>query len=176
MFASVNVSIVRSCLECWLADQLTVLHVFLFPTIISVPCWTRTYIALQLHTIPNTLLCFSYSSFPIYLTLISILCCLYECCYSVGNLPSSGLSMFMNNNNKQTSWLESASEQYRQSVRRLLAKLVPTLQVECATWSEWRILTPYSRFSRPQPLLFFPSSSSVVLTRLSGPRSKPTAL
>jgi hypothetical protein len=28
--------------------------------------------------------------------------------------------------------------------------------------------------SRPEPLLFLPSSSSVVLTRLSGPRSRPT--
>jgi hypothetical protein len=35
-------------------------------------------------------------------------------------------------------------------------------------------LRPYSRFSRPELLLFLPSSSSVVLTRLSGPRSRPT--
>jgi hypothetical protein len=33
---------------------------------------------------------------------------------------------------------------------------------------------PYSRFSRPEPLLLLPSSPSVVLTRLSGPRSRPT--
>jgi hypothetical protein len=33
---------------------------------------------------------------------------------------------------------------------------------------------PYSRFSRPEPLLFLPNSYSVVLTRLSGPRSRPT--
>jgi hypothetical protein len=32
---------------------------------------------------------------------------------------------------------------------------------------------PYSRFSRPEPLLFLPSSSSIVLTRLSGPPSRP---
>jgi hypothetical protein len=32
----------------------------------------------------------------------------------------------------------------------------------------------YSRFSRPEPLLFLPSSSSIVLMRLSGPRSIPT--
>jgi hypothetical protein len=32
----------------------------------------------------------------------------------------------------------------------------------------------YSRVSRLEPLLFLPSSSSVVLTRLSGPRSRPT--
>jgi hypothetical protein len=35
-------------------------------------------------------------------------------------------------------------------------------------------LRPYSRFSRPEPLLFLPSSSSVVLTRLSGCRYRPT--
>jgi hypothetical protein len=33
---------------------------------------------------------------------------------------------------------------------------------------------PYSRFSRPKPLLFLPSSSSVVLTRLSGTHSRTT--
>jgi hypothetical protein len=32
-------------------------------------------------------------------------------------------------------------------------------------------LRPYSRLSRSEPLLFLPSSSSVVLARLSGPRS-----
>jgi hypothetical protein len=32
----------------------------------------------------------------------------------------------------------------------------------------------YSRLSRPELLLFLPSSSSVVLTRLSGPRSRPS--
>jgi hypothetical protein len=35
-------------------------------------------------------------------------------------------------------------------------------------------LRPYSRLSRPEPLLFLPSSSSVVLTRLSGPHCRPT--
>jgi hypothetical protein len=35
-------------------------------------------------------------------------------------------------------------------------------------------LRPYSRFSRPEPLLFLTSSSSIVLTRLSGARSRPT--
>jgi hypothetical protein len=36
-------------------------------------------------------------------------------------------------------------------------------------------LRPYSRISRLEPLLFLPSSSSIVLTRLSGSRSRPTA-
>jgi hypothetical protein len=35
-------------------------------------------------------------------------------------------------------------------------------------------LRPYSRFSRPEPLLFLSSSSSIVLTRLSGPHYRPT--
>jgi hypothetical protein len=34
----------------------------------------------------------------------------------------------------------------------------------------------YSRFSRPEPLLFHSSSSSVVVTRLSGPHSRPPYL
>jgi hypothetical protein len=33
---------------------------------------------------------------------------------------------------------------------------------------------PYSRFSRPKPLPFHSSSSSIVLTRLSGPRFRST--
>jgi hypothetical protein len=35
-------------------------------------------------------------------------------------------------------------------------------------------LLPYSRFSSPEPLLFLPTSSSVILPRLSGPSSRPT--
>jgi hypothetical protein len=35
-------------------------------------------------------------------------------------------------------------------------------------------LRPYSRLSRPEPLHFLPSSSSIVLRRLGGPRSSPT--
>jgi hypothetical protein len=35
-------------------------------------------------------------------------------------------------------------------------------------------LQPYSRLSILEPLLFISNSSSVVLTRLSGPRSRPT--
>jgi hypothetical protein len=46
----------------------------------------------------------------------------------------------------------------------------------------WRVLRgqrdvslrPYSRVSRPEPQLFLPSSSSFVLTRLSGHRSRAT--
>jgi hypothetical protein len=46
--------------------------------------------------------------------------------------------------------------------------------LEGATWSACRISTAVSRFSRPDPLLLLSSSSSIVLTRLSGPRSRPT--
>jgi hypothetical protein len=37
--------------------------------------------------------------------------------------------------------------------------------------SAWRIPRPYSPISRPEPLLFLPSRSSIVLTSLSGPVS-----
>jgi hypothetical protein len=72
--------------------------------------------------------------------------------------------------NESLSWSESASELYR-----LLAELVPTFadrgtRVISMTDSYGRILG-----SRPEPLLFLSSSSSVVLKRLSGPRSRPTA-
>src|SRR5215510_10155041 len=45
------------------------------------------------------------------------------------------------------------------------------------TWSAQRVPTAVNLFSRPEPLLFYSSSSSVDLTRLtrlSGPRSTPT--
>jgi hypothetical protein len=48
------------------------------------------------------------------------------------------------------------------------------LRMKGATWSAWRIPTAYFWLSRPEPLLFLPSSSSIVLMRLSGPRSRPT--
>jgi hypothetical protein len=58
----------------------------------------------------------------------------------------------------------------------LVREVVPTFadrgcRVVSATDSHGR----YSRLSRPEPLLFLPSSSSVVLTRLSGPCSRPAA-
>jgi hypothetical protein len=41
---------------------------------------------------------------------------------------------------KKTPWLQSASELYRPSDRRLSTKLMPTfLRIEGATWSAWRI-------------------------------------
>jgi hypothetical protein len=77
---------------------------------------------------------------------------------------------------KKIPCLWSASELRRPSDLRFLARLVLTFAdrgccVVSATDSPGR----YSRFSRPEPLLFIPVSSSVVLTRLSGPRSRPTA-
>jgi hypothetical protein len=77
---------------------------------------------------------------------------------------------------KKTPWPQSASELYRPSDRRLSVKLVPTffciLRVPRGQRDE--SLRPYSWLSRPEPLLFLPSSTSVALTRLSGPRSRPT--
>jgi hypothetical protein len=72
--------------------------------------------------------------------------------------------------NKKTPWPESASELYRLSDHRSSAKLVPTF---ADSGQRGGSLRPYSRLSRPEPLLFLSSSSSVVLTRLSGHRSRP---
>jgi hypothetical protein len=57
---------------------------------------------------------------------------------------------------KQTPWPESARELYRTSERRLSVKVVPTFYGQ-RTWRAQRdwSLRPYSRFSRPEPLLFF---------------------
>jgi hypothetical protein len=73
-----------------------------------------------------------------------------------------------------TPWPELAKELYRPSDRRLSAKLVPTFADGGPLDQRDGSLLPYSQISRPEPLLFLSSSSSLVLTRLSGPRSRPT--
>jgi hypothetical protein len=71
--------------------------------------------------------------------------------------------------------LNSASEVYRPCGRRLSMKLVLTFPDRGVPRGERdESLWPYSRLSRPEPLLFLPSSSSVVLISLSGPLSRPT--
>jgi hypothetical protein len=76
---------------------------------------------------------------------------------------------------EKTQWPESSSELYRSSDRRLSAKLVPTFtDTGCHVISVTDLLRQYSWFSKPEPLLFLPSSSSVVLTRPSGPHFRPT--
>jgi hypothetical protein len=47
------------------------------------------------------------------------------------------------------------------------------LRIEGVAWSALRIPTAVFSVFRPKPLLFLPSSSLVVLTRLSRPRSRP---
>jgi hypothetical protein len=72
-------------------------------------------------------------------------------------------------------WPESENELYRLSDCRLSAMLEPTFADRGVPRGQRDgPLRPYSRFSRPEPLLFLPSSSSAVLTRLGGPRSRPT--
>jgi hypothetical protein len=76
---------------------------------------------------------------------------------------------------KQAPWPESASELYLPSDRRLSVKLVPTFAERGVSRSQHDgCLRPYSRFSRPKPLLFLPSSSLNVFTKLRGLRSRPT--
>jgi hypothetical protein len=76
---------------------------------------------------------------------------------------------------KKNPWLKSTSELYWPSDRRVLAKLVPTLGHRwCRVVSA---MDPHGRnfgFLDLEQLLFHSSSSSVILTRLSGPCSRPT--
>jgi hypothetical protein len=53
----------------------------------------------------------------------------------------------------------------------LVGSLCQLLRIESASATD-----PHGRIYgfRPEPLVFLPSSSSVILTRLSGPRSRPT--
>jgi hypothetical protein len=74
-----------------------------------------------------------------------------------------------------TLWPHSVIKLYRLSDRRLLAKLVPTFaDRECHVVS---VTDPYgcNLGFRLEPPFFLSSSSSIVLTRLSGPCSRPTA-
>jgi hypothetical protein len=48
------------------------------------------------------------------------------------------------------------------------------LRIEVSRDQHNGFLLPYTRIPRPEPLLLLPSSSSVVLARLSGPSSRPT--
>jgi hypothetical protein len=80
--------------------------------------------------------------------------------------------------NSQTPWPQSASELYRQSGHRR-AKLVPTFADRGVSRGQ-RNESPrqlYLCSLNLEPLLFYSSSSSIDLprlTRLSGPRSRPT--
>jgi hypothetical protein len=73
------------------------------------------------------------------------------------------------------------------SVALVRERTIPTARLPLvgevsANFCGWRVsrgqsngsLRPYSGLSTPKPLLFLPSNSSIVLTRLSGPRCRPT--
>jgi hypothetical protein len=77
----------------------------------------------------------------------------------------------------QLPWSESASKLYRPSDRLLSAKWLPTCadrgcRVVSVTDPSGRILSVFYTGATT----FLSSSSSVVLTRLSGPRSRPTTI
>jgi hypothetical protein len=77
--------------------------------------------------------------------------------------------------NKQTPWPESANELHRPSDHRLWAKLAPNFADRgCHVVS---VTDPYDRIlgylDRSEVATFLPSSSSIVFTRLSGPRTRP---
>jgi hypothetical protein len=93
--------------------------------------------------------------------------------YPGGKLATQPLSVNIKNTRSCiTPWPEFASELYRQSDHSLPAKLVPTCGDRGLSCGQ-RDGSPraYSRISISEPLLVLSSSSSVVLTRLSGPHA-----
>jgi hypothetical protein len=72
-------------------------------------------------------------------------------------------------NEKQTPWLKLASELHRPSGRRLLARLVPPFADRgCCVVSTKDSYDHIHGFLDRSYHLFFPSSSSITLTRLRG--------
>jgi hypothetical protein len=94
-------------------------------------------------------------------------------CHLVNHTPSLG--WLIANKIKKTPWLYSSREEHRPSDRRLSAKLVPTFEDKGMSRSQ-RDWSPTAVFLAlyMEPLHFVSSSSSIVLTSLSGPRSRPT--
>jgi hypothetical protein len=89
------------------------------------------------------------------------------CCLIIVPLSRGKTPFAVQLNNNKIPWPESASELYRPSDHRLSEKLVPTsVDRGCHVV---RVTDPYD-------LLFLSSSSSIVLTRLRGPRSRPQYL
>jgi hypothetical protein len=76
---------------------------------------------------------------------------------------------------KQTLWPQSASELYRRSDRRLSIKLVPFFATRgCHVLSAtdpYGCILGFLGWSR---YFFLPSSSSITITKLNGPQSRPT--
>jgi hypothetical protein len=96
--------------------------------------------------------------------------------YKYACLPSSIWGIYNKQRKQhQTPWPESTNELYRLIDHRLSAKLVPIFADRgCHVVS---VTDPYGRslgFIDRSRCFFLTSSSSVVLTRLSGPRCKPT--
>jgi hypothetical protein len=82
----------------------------------------------------------------------------FTCFKVIYNLMPPGLCscLMQLSSTKQIPWPESASELYRPSDRRLLAKLVPTFAERGMSRSQrGRSPLPLSRISRSEPLLFF---------------------
>jgi hypothetical protein len=102
---------------------------------------------------------------------VTIFCVITPYILVVYSRMSGKLSLYL----KKTPWSESASELHRPSDSRLSVKWLPTFADRgCHVVS---VPDPYGRildFFRQEPLLFYQVATQFVLTRLSGPRSRPT--
>jgi hypothetical protein len=79
-----------------------------------------------------------------------------------------------NNNNNKLHGLSPRANYTDRATAACWRSDCQLLRIEGATWSAWRIPTDVLSVFYTGAATFLPSSSSVVLTRLSGPCSKPT--
>jgi hypothetical protein len=85
------------------------------------------------------------------------------------------LKYINNNNNKKLRGLSPQANYTDRATAACWRSLRQILRIEGVAWSAQRIPTAVKLcFLDPEPLLFHSCSSSVILTRLSGPRSRLT--
>jgi hypothetical protein len=95
--------------------------------------------------------------------------------YILYNKRNKNMSKLLDISKLEKNSVASVRERTIPSDRRLLTKLVLTFANRgCPCSQRDGSLRPYSRLSRLEPLLLLSSNYSIVLTRLGGPRSRPT--
>jgi hypothetical protein len=80
---------------------------------------------------------------------------------------SSNAAIKLRSLSPHTNYTNRATAACRWTQCQICEERVPNGQRDGFLW-------PYSRLYRPEPQLFLPSSSSIVLTRMSEPGSRPT--
>jgi hypothetical protein len=128
---------------------------------------------------PISLSCYSYFAMEHFSNLSwSSICSVWSYCgqssfviswnlFTVDVLNKTILKTKLRGLNPRANYTDQATASFRRSYCQLLL-------IESPTWSAWRISMVVLSITRPEPLIFLPSIFLIVLTRLSGPRFRPT--